>query len=198
MRVLGIDPGSSATGYGVVEGDHGTFRLLECGVVRPRAAGTFAERLLQIHEGVLSVIDLHEPDCLAIEGVFYRENARTAVILSHARGVAAITSGRIAGWGILPVSLFIPAETTAVRCQGRSASAQCKMITRPGFSSPNQPDQARIMVYRTSIRQDLRSNAQCATFVGDWEEPSGGFRLIGLRDMKAAVACACGRPARAG
>ncbi len=106
MRVLGIDPGSSATGYGVVEGDHGTFRLLECGVVRPRAAGTFAERLLQIHEGVLSVIDLHEPECLAIEGVFYRENARTAVILSHARGVALL-AGAVRG---LPVFEYAPAE----------------------------------------------------------------------------------------
>lgn len=106
MRVLGIDPGSSATGYGVVEGDHGSFRLLECGVVRPRPGGTFAERLLQIHEGVLSVIDRHEPDCLSIEGVFYRENARTAVILSHARGVALL-AGAVRG---LPVLEYAPAE----------------------------------------------------------------------------------------
>jgi len=106
MRVLGIDPGSSATGYGVVEGEHGSFRLLECGVVRPRSAGTFAERLLQIHKGVLSVIDQHEPDCLAIEGVFYRENARTAVILSHARGVALLAGARRG----LPVLEYAPAE----------------------------------------------------------------------------------------
>ena len=50
---------------------------------------------------------------------------------------------------------------------------QCEMVTGPGFSSPNQPDQERTMAYRDSSGPDSRAHAHCATVVGDWEEPSG-------------------------
>jgi len=141
VRVLGIDPGSSATGYGVVEGEHGSFRLLECGVVRPRPSGTFAERLLQIHEGVLSVIDQHEPDCLAIEGVFYRENARTAVILSHARGVALLAGARRG----LPVVEYAPAEIKkSIVGTGRARKNQVGYMVQKllGLAAAPSPDDA--------------------------------------------------------
>jgi len=64
-----------------------------------------------------------------------------------------------------------------VCCADRSAPSQCEMVTRPGFSSPNQPDQERTTAYRDSPEPDSRSDDPCATIVGDWEEPSGESRL---------------------
>ena len=68
-------------------------------------------------------------------------------------------------------------DRTGVCCAGRSAPSQCEMATGPGFSSPNQPDQERTKAYRDSSGPKLRPDASCATIVGNWEEPSGEFRL---------------------
>ncbi|MGH7540681.1 MAG: crossover junction endodeoxyribonuclease RuvC [Gemmatimonadota bacterium] len=106
MKVLGVDPGTRATGYGVVERAERTHRLLECGVIRPPANGDIAARLLAMHEGLLELIDRHRPDCLAIEGVFSGRNARTAMLLGHARGVAVLAAARRS----LPVEEYPPAE----------------------------------------------------------------------------------------
>lgn len=121
IRVLGIDPGTAATGYGIVERDRRGYRLLECGVVRTPREDAFADRLVTIHEGILEVIERHEPDCLAVEGVFYRKNARTAVILAHARG-AAMLAGALRG---LPVREYPPAEIkNSVVGSGRATKEQ--------------------------------------------------------------------------
>ena len=69
-------------------------------------------------------------------------------------------------------------DRTGVCCAGRNAPSQCEMVTRPGFSSPNQPDQERSTAYRDSSGPDSFSDAHCAITVGDWEEPSGESRLI--------------------
>jgi len=68
-------------------------------------------------------------------------------------------------------------DRTGVCRAGRSAPSQCEMVTGPGFSSPNQPDQERTTAYRDSSGSESRSDAHCATIVGDWEEPSGESRL---------------------
>ena len=121
MRVLGIDPGTAATGYGIVEARGRSYRLLECGVVRTSADEALSVRLAAIHEGVLDVIERHAPDCLAVEGVFYRKNARTAVILAHARG-AAMLAGALRG---LPVLEYPPAEIkNSVVGSGRATKDQ--------------------------------------------------------------------------
>lgn len=121
MRVLGIDPGTAATGYGLIEGSGRAYRLLECGVVRTAADDMLSVRLVAIHEGILEVIERHEPDCLAVEGVFYRKNARTAVILAHARS-AAMLAGALRG---LPVREYPPAEIkNAVVGSGRATKDQ--------------------------------------------------------------------------
>jgi crossover junction endodeoxyribonuclease RuvC len=106
MRVLGVDPGASVTGYGVVDAvppDPG--RLVECGVLRTRAADPLADRLRAVHDGVVEIIGRHRPDVVAVEGVFYGSNARTAVILGHARGVVLLAAS-LAG---LPVVEYSPA-----------------------------------------------------------------------------------------
>ena len=121
LRVLGIDPGTGATGYGVVDSDASGYRLVECGVVRTARGEPLPQRLAAIHEGILAVIERHRPDCLAVEGVFYRKNARTAVILAHSRS-AAILAGALRG---IPVCEYPPAEVkNSVVGTGRATKHQ--------------------------------------------------------------------------
>lgn len=88
MIVLGVDPGTQVTGYGVVRAGHGgSMALVECGVIRTQARDPLPARLQQIHDGITSVITKHHPDVLSIEDVFYARNVRTTVTLGHARGV---------------------------------------------------------------------------------------------------------------
>ena len=96
MRVLGIDPGTAQVGYGVVESARPVPRLIECGVLRIEAHPTLSRRLREIHEGVSDLITRHNPDAMAVEGIFYGRNVRTTVVLGHARGVILL-AGEAAG-----------------------------------------------------------------------------------------------------
>lgn len=107
MIVLGIDPGTAVTGYGVVRDDGaGRASLIECGVIRTRPRDPLANRLHEIHDGVSELIARHRPDALSVEDVFYARNVRTTVVLGHARGVILL-AGAQAG---LEVHEFPPAE----------------------------------------------------------------------------------------
>lgn len=106
--MLGVDPGTRATGYGFVEGGRPgglAYRLIECGVVRPRGEN-LPERLVDIHTAALELIDRLEPECVAIERAFHGRNARTALVLGHARGVLMLA----AGLRDLPVHEYAPRE----------------------------------------------------------------------------------------
>jgi crossover junction endodeoxyribonuclease RuvC len=93
MLVLGIDPGTAVTGYGVVRADRpGMPVLVECGVIRTRARDPLPARLAEIHEGVRELIARHRPDILSLEDVFYSRNVRTTVVLGHARGVIMLAA----------------------------------------------------------------------------------------------------------
>jgi len=97
MIVLGIDPGTTVTGYGVVEsGDRGSLRLRECGVIRPAPHTPLATRLRQLHEDVITLLQRHRPDVLAVEEAFHAKSVRTTLVLGHARGVILL-AGEMAG-----------------------------------------------------------------------------------------------------
>jgi len=127
--VLGIDPGTATTGYGVVSGDGSRPpTLIECGVIRTRARDPLAARLREIHEGVTELIVRHRPVAVSVEGVFYAKNVRTTVILGHARGVVLL-AGAQAG---IEVHEFPPAEIKkAVVGSGAASKEQVQfMLTR--------------------------------------------------------------------
>ena len=95
MIVLGVDPGTAATGYGVVRGSEpGGPTLIECGVIRTSPRSTLSRRVTEIFDGITDVIARHHPDALAVEGVFYARNVRTTVVLGHARGVVLLAGER--------------------------------------------------------------------------------------------------------
>lgn len=90
MRILGIDPGSAFTGWGIIEDKSGTLKLLDCGVIRPKNKGkeNFADRISFIYKTLLEIIAYYEPEEAGIEQVFTAKNALTALKLGQARGVA--------------------------------------------------------------------------------------------------------------
>lgn len=103
--MLGIDPGTAITGYGVVDYDGRTPTLVECGVIRTVARAPLPARLKHIHDGVTELVLRHAPTSMAVEDVFYARNVRTTVVLGHARGVILL-AGETAG---LSIEQFPPA-----------------------------------------------------------------------------------------
>ncbi len=95
MRVLGIDPALRTTGYGVVEQTSKCVRLIEAGIVAPRADASLEERLRELHAGIGSVIAQTQPELIVIEELYTTyKNPSTAVLMGHARGVLCLASAQ--------------------------------------------------------------------------------------------------------
>lgn len=91
-RILGIDPGSRITGYGVIEVDRGRLQYIACGTIVTDRKHPFAHRLNEIFDGLNEVIQVHLPAVAAVEDVFLATNPRSALKLGHARGVAVVAA----------------------------------------------------------------------------------------------------------
>jgi crossover junction endodeoxyribonuclease RuvC len=94
MRVLGLDPGSRRTGYGVVEARGNAYRCLSHGPITPGARLGLPQRLEAIAARVDELISSHEPDCVCIEEAFYHESVRSTLILGHVRGALMLAAVR--------------------------------------------------------------------------------------------------------
>lgn len=92
MRILGIDPGSRITGYGIVQARGGTLAYVACGTIRAAEEEDFSRRLLLIFSGLGEVIRSHAPLAAAVEEVFVDRNPRSALKLGHARGAAVVAA----------------------------------------------------------------------------------------------------------
>jgi crossover junction endodeoxyribonuclease RuvC len=129
MRVLGIDPGLTRCGLGVVEGSVGRpLALVGVGVVRTPADVPVAQRLVAIEQGIEAWLDEHRPDAVAVERVFSQHNVRTVMGTAQASGIALVAAARRG----LPVALHTPSEVkAAVSGSGRADKAQVgAMVTR--------------------------------------------------------------------
>ncbi|MEO8194471.1 MAG: crossover junction endodeoxyribonuclease RuvC [Gemmatimonadales bacterium] len=142
MIVLGIDPGTAVTGYGVVQGERmASPRLIECGIIRTKSRDPLASRLQEIYTGIAELIERHRPDALAIEDVFYARNVRTTVVLGHARGVILLAAANAR----LVIAEYPPAEIKkAVVGTGAATKDQVQfMVARLlRLKSPPQPADA--------------------------------------------------------
>ena len=97
MRVLGVDPGTAVTGYGVIEtgnGAAGMGRLVECGVIRLTGRSPLPRRLHELHQHIAGLIARHQPGALALEDAFYHKNVHTTLVLGHARGVILLAAAQ--------------------------------------------------------------------------------------------------------
>jgi crossover junction endodeoxyribonuclease RuvC len=128
MIVLGIDPGTADTGYGVVESAGSRLRALDSGVIKTRAGVAAELRLAEIHERVAELLDRHRPEALAIEGLYFGVNTRTAFAVGQARGVTLLAAGQ----RNLPVRSYTPQQVKGAVCgHGGAAKDQVgRMVTR--------------------------------------------------------------------
>ena len=127
MRILGIDPGSSVTGYGVVERGPGRLVHVAHGTLRPPRDVPLAYRLDHLYRTIAEVIALHAPDCVAVEQVFVAASPRSALVLGQARG--AILAA-VAARG-LPVNEYTPARIKrSVTGNGRASKRQVKFMVK--------------------------------------------------------------------
>ncbi|GAB4530352.1 MAG: crossover junction endodeoxyribonuclease RuvC [Anaerolineae bacterium] len=121
MRVLGIDPGTAITGYGVVEGEGDSIALATYGAIRTPAEHPLAQRLQHIYHELQALIAAWRPESAAVEELFFSKNARTALAVGHARGVTLLALSE-AG---LPVYEYKPAEVKqAVAGYGNASKEQ--------------------------------------------------------------------------
>jgi crossover junction endodeoxyribonuclease RuvC len=127
VRVLGIDPGSLVTGFGVVEEQANGLQALAWGAVRTTARQPLSERLKCIYDGLFKAVQTWQPDAVSVEQVFFAENPKTALTLGHARGVALLTVAHAA----LPLVEYSALEIKmAVTGYGRAAKPQMQQMVQ--------------------------------------------------------------------
>ena len=122
MRVLGIDPGLTRCGVGVVDGSVGRpLTMVDVGVVRTSSTLPIAERLVTIEKGLDAWIEEHRPDAVAVERVFARSDSSTIMGTAQASGIALVVAARRG----LPIAMHTPSEVkAAVSGNGRADKAQ--------------------------------------------------------------------------
>jgi crossover junction endodeoxyribonuclease RuvC len=139
MIVLGIDPGTASTGYGVVREVGSRLEVIAEGVIQTRPGIPLERRLTDIHERVGELLDEHQPDALAIEELYFGANVRTAFAVGQARGVVLLAAGQR---GIASRS-YTPQQVKGAVCgNGRAAKEQvARMVARLlGLAAPPTPD----------------------------------------------------------
>jgi len=127
VRIFGIDPGSERTGYGCVETDGRRHHLIACGAIAARPGDSFPDRLERIHRELTGLLEACRPTSVALENLFHASNARSALKLGHARGVAMLAAVQ-AG---CPVAEYTPAEVKrAIVGYGRAEKRQVQQMIK--------------------------------------------------------------------
>jgi crossover junction endodeoxyribonuclease RuvC len=127
MRVIGVDPGTRVCGFGIVESINGSLIHVTSGAIVPSASHAITFKLKTIHEGLVQVIQEFAPDVMSVEGLFFAKNAKSAIKLGEARGVAYLA----AAFSGLSVHEYAPTEVKlAITGRGRANKIEVqKMIS---------------------------------------------------------------------
>lgn len=127
MRIIGLDPGLGASGWGVIDVSGNHLRFVACGVIRTDAKLDLAQRLVQINQGLAAVIGEQRPDEAAVEETFVNRNPASALKLGQARGVVLLA----AATGGMPVAEYPPnVIKKSVVGAGHAAKQQVQMMVR--------------------------------------------------------------------
>jgi crossover junction endodeoxyribonuclease RuvC len=144
VNVLGIDPGLANTGYGLVTRRGARFVALDGGVVQTRAGVPLERRLATLFADVEELVDRHRPDAVALEDLFFGQNARSAFAVGQARGVVMLAAGRRG----VPCASYTPQQVKQAVCgSGRAAKDQvarmvCAMLGLPDAPLPDHATDA--------------------------------------------------------
>jgi crossover junction endodeoxyribonuclease RuvC len=139
--ILGIDPGTAAIGYGIVERSGSRLRAVDYGCLTTSADRSMPERLLEIHQLVDELIALHQPSIVAVERLFFSKNAQTAIAVGQARGVVLLAAAQHAK----PVREATPNEVkSAIAGYGAADKEQVQRMVQLvlGMSELPRPDDA--------------------------------------------------------
>ncbi|MFP6614907.1 MAG: crossover junction endodeoxyribonuclease RuvC [Candidatus Hydrogenedentota bacterium] len=127
MRVLGFDPGTATTGYGIVEGKGNKLIHIAHGVITTPPEDHFAVRLQSIYDEVVDLIRIHAPQAVAIEELFFTKNVTTGITVAQARGVIALAAAQSG----LPIGEFSPREMkSAVAGYGKADKKQIQEMVK--------------------------------------------------------------------
>jgi crossover junction endodeoxyribonuclease RuvC len=136
MVVLGIDPGTANTGYGVVLSRAGELGALDGGVITTESGEALERRLARIHARICDLIAEHEPAAVAVEDLYFGQNARTAFAVGQARGAVLLSAG-VAG---LPCYSYTPQAVKQAVCgSGGAAKDQVQSMVAALLSLPEPP-----------------------------------------------------------
>jgi crossover junction endodeoxyribonuclease RuvC len=141
MLVLGIDPGTASTGFGVVRATGSRLDSVDTGVISTRAGIALERRLADIHARVGELLDKYRPAALAIEDLYFGVNVRTAFAVGQARGVVLLAAGQRG----IPTRSYTPQQVKGAVCgNGRAAKDQVgRMVARLlGLAAVPTPDHA--------------------------------------------------------
>jgi crossover junction endodeoxyribonuclease RuvC len=131
--VLGIDPGTLATGYGIISRRGGRLRLLECGTITSRSDVPIPLRLLRIYRELRTLLRKFRPDEVAIESAFYGKNPQSALKLGHARGVSLLAAVE----SDIPTAEYSPREVKlSVAGRGNASKEQVQFMVRALLDAP--------------------------------------------------------------
>ncbi|MBD0688635.1 crossover junction endodeoxyribonuclease RuvC [Streptomyces sp. CBMA123] len=186
MRVLGVDPGLTRCGVGVVEGAPGRpLRMAGVGVVRTPADAEIGQRLLLVEQGLESWLDEYRPDLVAVERVFAQHNVRTVMGTAQASAVAMLCATRRG----IPVTLHTPSEVkAAVTGSGRADKAQVTAMVQRllRLDAPPKPADAAdalalaiCHIWRGGTTNRLQAAAQAAAQAARSTPPRGSFSVKG-------------------
>ena len=136
VRVLGIDPGTANTGFGVVARVGGRLAALDGGCIETRAGVAAEARLTTIHAAVAELIAEHRPDAVALEDLYFGANARSAFAVGQARGVVMLAAGQ-AG---IPCASYTPQQVKGAVCgSGRAEKDQVGRMVQALLALPAPP-----------------------------------------------------------
>jgi crossover junction endodeoxyribonuclease RuvC len=141
MLVLGIDPGTAITGYGLVKGEDDSLTLVAYGAITTSSDQPLPERLQRIYQELTALIEDRQPTAVAVEELFFSKNVRTALSVGQARGVALLASAN-AG---LPIHEYTPLQVKqAIAGYGRATKDQVQQMVKMllALDSVPQPDDA--------------------------------------------------------
>lgn len=162
MRVLGIDCGTERTGYGVIDSDGRAHRMVAAGCIRSSARAPLERRLLNIAANLREVIAQHRPDAAAVEEVFFAVNARSALKLSHVRGVALLAiaeaSVDVAEYSPLEVKMSVVGYGRAEKAQVQQMVASLLRLAEP-LASEDACDALAIAICHATHAPLLASRA---------------------------------------
>ena len=127
MRILGIDPGIAIVGFGLIESNRGSVRMLQYGAVTTEAGLPLATRLVQIENDMTALIAQLKPDEIAVEELFFSKNITTGIAVAHGRGVILCTAERLC----VPIFEYTPMQVKqAVTGYGKAVKKQVQEMTR--------------------------------------------------------------------